>query len=113
MTQESAKELLPIIQAFAEGKIIENFVPEMNVWTPVKNLWIDHEGYCKTDPLFDKSTLTKFRIKPEIITIELEKQELRCIVVILDEFKRKGIKIKDLSDILDPLIEKLIKLLNL
>ena len=49
MTREEAKELLPFIQAFAEGKIIQ-------VWA--NDTWKD-ENY----PFF--GTLYQFRIKPE------------------------------------------------
>ena len=49
MTREEAKELLPFIQAFAEGKTIQ-------VWT--NNTWKD-EDY----PFF--GPLSQFRIKPE------------------------------------------------
>ena len=49
MTREEAKELLPFIQAFAEGKTIQ-------VWT--NNTWKD-EDY----PFF--GPLCQFRIKPE------------------------------------------------
>ena len=49
MTREKAKELLPIIQAFAEGKTIQ-------VW--VNDTWQDEES-----PLF--WAYAQFRIKPE------------------------------------------------
>ena len=49
MTREKAKELLPIIQAFAEGKDIQ-------VW--VNDTWQDEES-----PLF--WVYAQFRIKPE------------------------------------------------
>ena len=50
MTREEAKELLPIIQAFAEGKAIQ-------VWT--NDTWVDEEYPC----FFEE--LSQFRIKPE------------------------------------------------
>ena len=50
MTREEAKELLPIIQAFAEGKTIQ-------VWT--NDTWEDEEYPC----FFEE--LSQFRIKPE------------------------------------------------
>ena len=49
MTREKAKELLPIIQAFAEGKTIQ-------VWA--NDIWQDEES-----PLF--WAYAQFRIKPE------------------------------------------------
>lgn len=51
MTREKAKELLPIIQAFAEGKTIQ-----------YKN---EHEEWIETDcPIWAKCS--KYRIKPEL-----------------------------------------------
>ena len=55
MTREQAKELLPIIQAFAEGEIIQykNFLDE---WTDIK----ENEGLSFICPPSD------YRIKPEL-----------------------------------------------
>lgn len=50
MTRERAKELLPIIQAYAEGKTIECFTIEGR-WQEI------------TNPFFDSAT--KYRIKPK------------------------------------------------
>ena len=54
MTREQAKELLPIIQAYAEGEIIQykNFLDE---WTDIK----ENEGLSFICPPLD------YRIKPE------------------------------------------------
>ena len=49
MTREQAKEILPIIQAFAEGKTIQ-------VWA--NDTWQDEEYPCFGE-------LSQFRIKPE------------------------------------------------
>ena len=49
MTREEAKELLPIIQAFAEGKTIQLFTN--GIWEDAKN------------PSFGE--LSRYRIKPE------------------------------------------------
>ena len=54
MTREEAKQLLPIIQAFAEGKAIESRCIKGD-----KSLWYDDE-----DPSFDNDL--EYRIKPEI-----------------------------------------------
>lgn len=51
MTREEAKELLPIIQAFAEGKTIE-FLNIRNMWEEIEDLL-----FCK-EPKY-------YRIKPE------------------------------------------------
>lgn len=53
MTREEAKELMPIIQAFAEGKAIESRCIKGD-----KSLWYDDE-----DPSFDNDL--EYRIKPE------------------------------------------------
>ena len=53
MTREEAKQLLPIIQAFAEGKAIESRCIKGD-----KSLWYDDE-----DPSFDNDF--EYRIKTE------------------------------------------------
>lgn len=53
MTREESKQLLPIIQAFAEGKAIESRCIKGD-----KSLWYDDE-----DPSFDNDL--EYRIKPE------------------------------------------------
>ena len=51
MTREEAKEMLPILQAFAEGKTIESRCTKGD-----KSLWYDDE-----DPIFDNDL--EYRIK--------------------------------------------------
>ena len=53
MTREEVKEILPILQAFAEGKTIESRYIKGD-----KSLWYDDE-----DPRFDNDL--EYRIKPE------------------------------------------------
>ena len=53
MTREEAKQLLPIIQAFAEGKAIESRCIKGD-----KSLWYDDE-----EPSFDNDL--EYRIKPD------------------------------------------------
>lgn len=55
MTREEAKQLLPIIQAFAEGKTIQVKVTD--------NRWYDWKD--KTDKLNFNSGPQSYRIKPE------------------------------------------------
>lgn len=62
MTREEAKELLPIIQAFAEGKTIQ-------VWA--NDIWQDEEY-----PPF--GALCQFRIKPEPKCRPFKNQEECC-----------------------------------
>lgn len=52
MNRSEAKELLPIIQAFAEGKVIEFRNKSFKEWSEIEN------------PSFDP-TITNYRIKPE------------------------------------------------
>lgn len=52
MNRQQAKELLPIIQAFAEGKTIEFRNKSFKEWVEIDN------------PSFDP-TITNYRIKPE------------------------------------------------
>ena len=53
MTREQVKEMLPVLQAFAEGKTIESRCIKGD-----KSLWYDDE-----DPSFDDDL--EYRIKPE------------------------------------------------
>ena len=53
MTREEVKEMLPVLQAFAEGKAIESRCIKGD-----KSLWYDDE-----DPSFDNDL--EYRIKPE------------------------------------------------
>lgn len=50
MTREEAKELLPIIQAYVDGKQIQ--------WKHISGMWMD-----TTEPLWDNKT--SYRVKPE------------------------------------------------
>ena len=54
MTREEVKEMLPVLQAFADGKTIESRCIKGD-----KSLWYDDE-----DPSFDNDL--EYRIKPEI-----------------------------------------------
>ena len=53
MTREEVKEMLPVLQAFADGKTIESRCIKGD-----KSLWYDDE-----DPIFDNDL--EYRIKPE------------------------------------------------
>ena len=63
MNRKEAKELMPIIQAFAEGKAIESRCIKVD-----KSLWYDDE-----DPSFDNDL--EYRIKPEINYISFKNAE--------------------------------------
>ena len=54
MTREQAKELLPIIQAFAEGKQIQDKIEEMTDWVDTDEINLEYEG-----------KKIKHRIKPQ------------------------------------------------
>ena len=53
MTREEVKEMLPVLQAFADGKTIESRCIKGD-----KSLWYDDE-----DPIFDNDL--EYRVKPE------------------------------------------------
>lgn len=65
MTREEAKQLLPIIQAFAEGKTIQVKVTD--------NRWYDWKD--ETDELNFNSGPQRYRIKPESIYRPFKNQE--------------------------------------
>ena len=54
MTREEAKELLPIIHAFAEGKIIQDKIEGFTDWCDTDDIDLEYEGQK-----------IKYRIKPE------------------------------------------------
>lgn len=54
MTREEAKELLPIIQAFAEGKSIQDKIEGVTDWVDTDEINLEYEGQR-----------IKHRIKPE------------------------------------------------
>ena len=54
ITREAAKELLPIIQAFAEGKPIQDKIEGMTDWVDTDEINLEYEG-----------KKIKHRIKPE------------------------------------------------
>ena len=54
MTREQAKELLPIIQAFAEGKIIQDKIEGLTDWCDTDEINLQYEGQK-----------IKHRVKPE------------------------------------------------
>lgn len=55
MTREEAKELLPIIQAFVEGKQIQDAIEGLTDWVDTDEINLEYEGQK-----------IKHRIKPEI-----------------------------------------------
>ena len=54
MTREEAKELLPIIQAFAEGKSIQNKIEGLTGWIDTDEIYPKYDGQK-----------VMYRIKPE------------------------------------------------
>ena len=54
MTREEAKELMPIIQAFAEGKQIQDAIEGLTDWVDTDEINLEYEGQK-----------IKHRIKPE------------------------------------------------
>lgn len=64
ITREAAKELLPIIQAFAEGKPIQDKIEGMTDWVDTDEINLEYEGQK-----------IKHRIKPEIKCRPFKTQE--------------------------------------
>ena len=83
MTREEAKELLPIIQAFAEGKTIQ---------------YETRDGWIDLDALYPHSDiLSKYRIKPEQKCRPFKSQE-ECWGEILKHECYGWVKSKDNND---------------
>ena len=59
MTRERAKELLPIIKAFAEGKVIQ--------YKNAQGEWVDSFYQMNID--FDRSS-TSYRVSPEKVSTD-------------------------------------------
>ena len=64
MTREEAKELLPIIQAFAEGKTIQDKIEGLTDWVDTDEINLEYEGQK-----------IKHRIKPELKYRPFKSQE--------------------------------------
>ena len=82
MTREEAKQLLPIIQAFAEGKAIESRCIKGD-----KSLWYDDE-----DPSFDNDL--EYRLKPEPKYRSFKNAE-ECLAEMLNHHPFGWIKCKE------------------
>ena len=54
MTREEVKELLPVMQAFAEGKMIQDKIEGLTDWVDTDEINLEYEGQA-----------IKHRIKPE------------------------------------------------
>lgn len=68
MNRERAKELLPIIQALAEGKEIEFFSPNKNGWIPTIEVFDGQNSYrIKPEP-----THRSFNNKGELVAAMME-----------------------------------------
>ena len=76
MTRDEAKQLLPIIQAFAEGKAIEFRSDASGKW------------FTTTAPEFNSVNLNRYRIKPE---------PLECWVVIYADGSMNAYKTENLA----------------
>ena len=82
MTREEAKQLLPIIQAFAEGKAIESRCIKGD-----KSLWYDDE-----DPSFDNDLEYRIKIKPKYRSF---KNAEECFAEMLNHHPFGWIKCKE------------------
>lgn len=69
MTRERAKELLPIIQAFAEGKATQFSIDDGHSWRD------NNTEYHTLNFIFDGSVL--YRVKPEPKTVWIYTDDLK------------------------------------
>ena len=67
MTREEAKELLPIVKALAEGKMIQDKIEGVTGWVDTDEINFEYEGQK-----------IKHRIKPEPKYRPFENQEECC-----------------------------------
>lgn len=58
MTPNQIREFLPLLQAFADGKKIEVFIPDNDPEFPSRGTWVD-------EPLPDFNPASKWRVKAE------------------------------------------------
>lgn len=58
MTPHQASELIPIMQAFADGKVVQMWMPDHEPGAACLGVWVDQK-----DPSFD--VRYKWRVKPE------------------------------------------------
>lgn len=65
MTQEQAKELLPIIQAFAEGKMIQDKIEGLTDWCDTDEINFQYEGQKIKHRIKPESKYRPFRDKEE------------------------------------------------
>ena len=91
LTRDRAKELLPVIQAFAEGKAIQVRGSHPNLETP----WVD----C-SDPLWPDGA--QYRIKPQPREFWIEKRPSGAIAVfhspIADSANYEVIHVREVLD---------------
>ena len=62
MTIRRAKQLLPYIEAFANGKTVQKLVTVEDDNEKLKNVWENMDYF--SEELFDKDCVTSLRIKP-------------------------------------------------
>lgn len=77
MTRDEAKKLLPVIQAFAEGKDVQ-FYGRVDGQTALGPIWHDTD-----DPSFDECT--QWRIKPEPLECWVMKNSDGLLIDVYDK----------------------------
>ena len=88
MTREEAKRLLPIIQAFAEGKIIECRTKPGTISAGIPNEWTEIKEIGFWNGI-------EYRIKPEQKYLPFKNSE-ECFAEMLDHQPFGWVKIEDL-----------------
>lgn len=65
MTREEAKELLPIIQAFTEGKMIQDKIDGFTNWVDTDEINLEFEGHKILHRIKPESKYRPFKTKEE------------------------------------------------
>lgn len=81
MTREEAKELLPIIQAFAEGKMIQDKIDGFTDWVDTDEINLEFEGHKILHRIKLESEYRPFKTKEECWNEMLKHQPFGWIKV--------------------------------
>ena len=84
MTREEAKELLPIIQAFAEGKAIQDKIEGVTDWIDTGEINFEFEGQKIIHRIKPESQYRPFKNQEECWNEMLKHQPFGWLIVITD-----------------------------
>ena len=80
MTREQAKELLPIIQAFAEGKIIQDKIEGLTDWVDTDEINLEYEGQAIKHRIKPKPKYRPFKTQEECWSEMLKHQPFGWVI---------------------------------